>query len=150
MKLEFYIKQSTIHFLFSLISYPECLAPFFGRPSPPFISLLLASQPSICMPPSVLKDTCPINTLLKVIESLIAIQLLFRGHFLINAIDKVGAGHSMWRRKLFLPRNFLDPLLLPLLIPEHYKRPIALITLPSSDEQDPQNAFISLDVGQAI
>jgi len=63
-------------------------------------------------------------------------KLLFRDHFLINATNKVGAGHSMQRRKLFLIENFLlsYPLSpLPLLLTlEHHKMPITLITFPSS------------------
>jgi len=63
------------------------------------------------------------------------VKLLFRGYFLINATDKVGAGHSIRRRKVFLPGNFLlsslPPLLSLLLTLEHHKMPIVLILLPS-------------------
>ena len=78
-------------------------------------------------------------------------KLLFKGHFLINAVDKVGARHSMWRRKLFLLGNFLPsslPLSLPLFLTlEHHKMPIVLTMLPSSDGRNLQNVFVSLGVG---
>ena len=63
-------------------------------------------------------------------------KLLFRGHFLINAVDKVNAGHLMRWRKVFLPGNFLLsslPSSLPLLLTlEHHKMPIVLTMLPFS------------------
>ena len=74
-------------------------------------------------------------------------KLLFRGHFLINIVDKVGAGHSMRRRKLFLPVNFLPsylPSSLPLFITlEHYKVPFVLTMLPSLSGWNLRNAFVS-------
>ena len=66
---------------------------------------------------------------------MLALKLLFKGHFLINAADKVGARHSMRRREVFLPRNFLLlslPPSLPLLLTlEHHKTPIVLTPFPS-------------------
>ena len=47
-------------------------------------------------------------------------KLLFKGHFLINAADKVGAGHSVQKRKVFIPGNFFLsslPPSLPLSLP---------------------------------
>ena len=63
-------------------------------------------------------------------------KLLFKGHFLINAADKVGARHSVQKRKVFIPGNFLLsslPPSLPLLFTlEHRKISIVLILFPSS------------------
>ena len=63
-------------------------------------------------------------------------KLLFKGHFLINAVDKVRARHSMQKRKVFIPGNFLLsslPPSLPLLLTlEHHKISIVLILFPSS------------------
>ena len=61
-------------------------------------------------------------------------KLLFMGYFLINATDKVGAGHSMQMKEVFLLGNFLLSSLppsssLPLTL-EHYKTPIVLILFP--------------------
>ena len=78
-------------------------------------------------------------------------KLLFKRHFLINVVDKVGVGHSMWRRKLFLLENFLPsslPSSLPLFLTlEHHKVPIVLTILPSLGEWNLWNAFVSLSMG---
>ena len=66
------------------------------------------------MPQGAPWDTCPIKTLLKVVEGLLAVKLLFRYHFHINATDKVGIGHSMWRRVVYPSGSFIPPSLFQL------------------------------------
>ena len=99
------------------------------------------------------KDTCPIKTLLKVVEGATAVKLLFKGHFHINAADKVGVGHSMRRGEVFPLGNFLPPSLPPslslFLSLELHRTPIVLILFPSSSGRNPRSLFTPLGLDYA-
>ena len=90
--------------------YLENVHPPFLGGSLPFISLYHASQPFTCMSQGISQDTCSIKTLLKVVEGAAkGVKLLFRGHFHINATDKIGVGHWMRRWEVYASGNFLSP-----------------------------------------
>ena len=117
-----------------LLLYPSSL-----YPTPPFVCLL-----------EFLRILVPSTLCWRWLKGLVFVELLFKGYFLINATNKVGArpfnadeGIVPSRK---LPPFFLDPPLPPLLILEHYKS-IALITLPSSGGWNLQSAFISSNMG---
>ena len=67
------------------------------------------------------------------------------GHFHINATDKVGVGHSIWRWEVYPLGNSLPPSFPPslslLLSLELHMTPIVLILFPSSGEWNPRSLF---------
>ena len=71
-----------------------------------YLSSLYPNPPSVCLQ-AFLRILVTSTLCCRWWKRPVTVKLLFRSHFPINTVDKVGAGHSMWRRKLFFRRNFL-------------------------------------------
>ena len=121
-------------FLFSLFFLTRMSILFFCEiPLLLYLSSLYPNRPFVCLQ-AFLRILVTSTLCCRWWKGLVTVKLLFRSHFPINIIDKVGVRHSMWRRKLFLRRNFLPsslPSLLPLFLTiKHYKTLLSLTLLP--------------------
>ena len=111
---------------------------------------LHSSPPPVCLQ-AFLRILVPSKLYWRWWKGLLVVKLLFRGYFLIDASDKVGVGHSMQRREVFLPGNFLllslppSPPLFHTL--EHHKTSIVLILFPSLGGWNSRSIFISSGLG---
>ena len=74
--------QGNLEFSSMFSCYLEILHPPFLGGSLPFITLYHASQPFACMSQGISQDTCPINTLLKVVEGAASCEVTVHGSFL--------------------------------------------------------------------
>ena len=68
------------------------------------------------MPQDFSYNTCPIKVLLKVVEWVASCEVTVYVSFPHNVIDKIVAGHSMWRGKVCLSRKLPPTIFAPLMV----------------------------------
>ena len=138
----FPVLRAFSRFLSNLLGVPFLLYSLSKHPNPP-----LVSQRAF---PNILISS---GLCWRWQKGLLAVELLFRGHFHINATDKVGVGRWMRRWEVCPLGNFLPPSLFPLvsflLSLGLHKILTVLILLPSSSGRNPQSLFTSLGLDNA-
>ena len=134
----FPVLRAFSRFLSNLLGVPFLLYSLSKHPNPP-----LVSQRAF---PNILISS---GLCWRWQKGLLAVELLFRGHFHINATDKVGVGRWMRRWKVCPLGKFLPPSLFPLVsfrkIPPTILVPISVLSPllgPSQDTNCPNSTSI--------
>ena len=104
------IDNALFTFLFFYFLEKMSILYFWEIPFPLYPPSLHFSPPPVCLQ-AFLRILVPSKLSWRWCKRLLAVKLLFKGHFLINAADKVIAEHSMQRRKIY-PFRKLPPTVL--------------------------------------